>query len=501
MATTSDSLVQRRQAAELRRESGLRTVFAVLLTSTVASFYVATSFPWQLGAAFPLGTPIDHILAAAILLVVATVATWGALQAAFIWRTGRAGLEPIRLPFIRRRVYELGRQIGIRPVTLASGGPTDTKFSALMLGGHYVVRIGRGALSSAKKNPDAFDFRVAHELVHLASRDPQRDHLLQAVYIVTVASLALAIAVSYSYILQSALAAQVTDGGMRVGRLRILIFPTVANGVAFLAVLLVLLLESRSARRLREFHADALASALVGDSGAQAFDAAAEELHRPRARLRRLFDKHPERGERAQITRNAAAALRFDRVLFFVQGYFGAFILETLLQALLSKADPWSSSPADRAASVVGFFRQSSIATTATVGFLVALLIAANVVVIARFQATIASLHDLSIRQRLRMVLSAVLLTILGSLTCVGSSVATFWNLNVLDWNLVAYVRAFADRHLVHLAHTATLVVVYALVIWSAARRVERPDRLSLLGYAPAFMVLLVGYAFYGKSG
>ncbi len=131
---------------------------------------------------------------------------------------------------------------------------------------------------------------------------------------------------------------------------------------------------------------------------------------------------------------------------------------------------------------------------------LFALLTVSNVVVIARFQATIASLDDLGPLPRLRKVISAVLLTLLGAITCVGTSVATFWNLDVLRWDMLAYLREFADRHLIHFANISTLVVAYAIVIACTSQRIEHMNQLSLLGVAPTLVAILAIYLFYGSA-
>lgn len=497
--TESNSRSSEHRVEGLRREGAQRTYLVTLLTSTVASFYLATAFPWFFGGLLPLGTPIDHVIVAAVVFAGGTFLLWVLLALGFRCRLVRANLAPIRIPSIRRRVSQLGRSLGLRPITMASGGWRDTKYSALVLGKHSVVRIGRGALPIARLDPGVFDFRVAHELAHLASRDPQREDVVRAVYLSALVVAALVVAMTYSFIIASSLSppAGTNRLGFWISALRAAGFATAANGAAIAMMILVFVFEARSAQRMQEFHADALARTLAGPaSKLQRGELATCIGGQPRL-WRRLLGRHPALDHRVHSVSDVSAVFRYDRVLFFVQGYFSTLVLELLLQALYSGADPWLATVKDRGVSIGGFLARSPAATGATIALFAILLATAHMLAISRLAITITSLGHVERRDRRRLASSALTLTALGAVLCLGTSVGVLWGLKLVEWDFLSYAKGAVDRHLIHAANLLALFAMYALVIARSGQTLGAWFSPWIQGCVPVVCTLAVGATLY----
>lgn len=481
--------------ATIRREGRLRVAYLTLVAGTLSALYLGTSFPWFLAGLLALGTPVDHIISAGLLYALISSAVWIMLEAILRWRIPRANLDPIHIPRIRRQVYRLGRKLGIKVVTLTSGGFGDKKLSALTLGQHMAVRIGRGALKTATRDADGFKFQIAHELVHLASNDPRRDQTVLAVYISTF------LAVCASFGLSLIASAQDLMQAAKLGGFSwfmsswnsTVCFAISANTVAFGGIMLVLWLENQSAKRIREFHADALAALTLG------FTAKIFNDHKALSSFvfHRLLKSHPEDAIRQSSIEDIATVFRADKILFFIQGYFGTLILELLLQALFSTATTNLASVVERRSNLDRFLDANFFVTVATICLFSVLVAAAHTLIVARLAITISTLRHLSRGDRMQMLVSIPLLVGAGAALCLGTSISILYDLKQLKWDLITYFLAASDRLFVHGTSLFVLYAVLAITISRAKQILVSPRLLVILGIAPIVFTLGFGAAIY----
>jgi hypothetical protein len=360
--------------------------------------------------------------------------------------------------------------------------------------GHEVVGIGRGALPLIKREPTGFRYRIAHEYAHLAAGDPNREQWLSVVYATTI----LFLLISYGSALSntfSVLASIGSVGGwaeVKKALLGWMRFGLIANVVLFGSILLMLMLERRSAARLREFYADAAAAMAVG-TVKHVFSMTTPVRSHFRRYLSRLLDLHPEPADRAAAMVDHITVYRADMMLFVLQGFFSAFILELVLQLLFTSASATLASFDDRRASVWRYLSINSVATCGTIAFGALLAMTAHVLVLTRLAATVRVAVER--RVRFSLIASVPFLTAAGAFLLLATSQGNLWDLQQTGWSLPRYVIVAWDRLAVHGAALLTLCGVIVSLFFLKPRRFAV---FLALGSLPVLVTLLVGYLLYG---
>lgn len=189
------------------------------------------------------------------------------------------------------------------------------------------------------------------------SRLATRDARLSVVYVTS----ALFLLIAYGSALYNT-GAVLLNIGRRGGWPRVqeallgwMFFGLVANIVLFGSIALVLMLESRSAARLREFHADAAATNAVGPVES-AFSTTTSGRESPGGLWSSLLGTHPGPVVRAAALTDRSSVYRADMMLFVLLGFFSAFILEMVLQLLFTSSSAGLATFEDRRASLWRFF-------------------------------------------------------------------------------------------------------------------------------------------------
>jgi hypothetical protein len=476
----------------LRSESRYRTWFATVLATTIAVVYLGSSFPFYLDQ-FPTLQPVGHFVSALILfaisLAVVGVITYVAMESRRRW----SGVTSLRAPSVRRMLRELNRAFDMRVVAVTFGGGQDGRILAMRIKDHNAVGIGRGALSLIRREPSGFRYRLAHEYAHLAVGDPRRDYWLSVVYATTM----LFLLIAYGSALSNTISVLVGIGAFGgwpevkkalLGRMQ---FGFIANLVLFGSILLVLMLERRSAARLREFYADAVATTVVGPVE-QVFSSAASGPSGLRRLWSRFLERHPEPAIRAAALADRGSVYRADMMLFVLQGFFSAFILEMVLQLMFTSASTGLATFDDRRVSLWRYFAISEVITSGTIMFGALLALTAHVLVLTRLAATVSVSVDK--QQTLRLITSVPLFTSAGTFVLLATSQGILWDLEQTGWNLPHYIVVGWDRLTMHgVALTALCAVTISVFLLKPSRNFV----CLVLGPVPVLVTLLLGYLLY----
>ena len=476
----------------LRAESRYRTWFATILAVTIAVVYLGSSFPFYLDQ-FPALQPVGHFVSAVILFAVSLGVVGVTNCAAMESRRRWSGVTSLRTPSVRRMLRELNRAFGMRVVAVTFGGGQDGRILAMRIKDHNAVGIGRGALSFIRQEPNGFRYRLAHEYAHLAVGDPRRDDWLSVVYATTT----LFLLIAYGSVLSNTFSALVGIGAVggwpevKKALFGWMQFGLIANLVLFGSILLVLMLERRSAARLREFYADAVATIAVGPVE-QVFSSAASGRSGLRRLWSRFLERHPEAAVRAAALADRGTVYRADMMLFVVQGFFSAFILEMVLQLMFTSASTGLATFDDRRASLWRYFAISHVITSGTIAFGALLALTAHVLVLTRLAATVRVSVDR--QQRLRLSTSVPLFTAAGTFVLLATSQGILWDLEQTGWNLPRYIVVCWDRLTMHGVALTSLCAVFISVF------LLKPSRgfvILVLGSLPVLVTLLLGYLLY----
>lgn len=477
----------------LRAESRYRTWFATLVVTTIAVVYLGGTFPFLLDR-LPALNPVGHIVAALILFAISLAVVGAMISAAMEIRRRSSDLAPLRTASVRRMLRELNQIFGTGVVAVAFGGIQDRRILAMRIKGHQVVGIGRGALPLIKRQPGGFRYRLAHEYVHLAAGDPSREQWLSVVYSTAM----LFLLISYGSTLSNAFSVLASIGSMggwaevKKALLGWMRFGFIANVVLFGSILLMQMLERRSAARLREFYADAAAAMEVGPVK-HVFAAIAPVRSRLRRLWSRLLDLHPEPTDRAAAIVDHTIVYRTDMMLFVLRGFFSAFILEMAIQLLFTSASPTLASFDDRRASVWRYFAINSAVTGGMITFSALLTMIAHVLVLTRVAAT--ARVTVERRARFGLIAGVPFLTAAGTLLLLATSEGNLWDLHQSGWSLPLYMSVAWDRLALHGAALLTLCSVIVLLFFLKPRRLAA---FLALGSLPVLVTLLLGYLLYG---
>ncbi len=268
-------------------------------------------------------------------------------------------------------------------------------------------------------------------------------------------------------------------------------FGLIANLVLLGSILLALVLERRSAARLREFYADAVAARAVG-SVQGVFLSNAYSGNLMRRLWSRFLGRHPEPAVRAAAITDRSTVYRADMMLFVLQAFFSAFILELVLQLMFTSASTGLATFDDRRASLWRYFAISDALTSGTIALGALLPLAAHVLVLMRLAATVGVVADH--RRHLGLIASVPLFTAAGTLVLLATSQGVSWDLHQTGWSLPRYVVVAWDRLTIHAVALVALCVVIMSVLLLKPRRIPA---FLVLGSMPVLTTLLTGYLLY----
>jgi Zn-dependent protease with chaperone function len=480
----------------MRQESLFRTGLLILILCIIPSL-IASAFPGELSdLILPLGPPLTHVINAVVLFA----AVFGVMLAAKIeldrrslWpRGGGPNIGPTVPGMVEQLAQKLGMDVEVEPF----GGPTDGEIESVMVGRRKVIRIATTQLREAKRNPDGFRYILAHELTHLAAGDPRTDQRITCAYSIG----ALFMLAAFAGVMWNVGGVIVTSIAFGVKALivgiRTVWLPIFANVASMATLAILLLLETRSAVRLREFHADAVAAALVGPNP--------HVLNRPDqvkgGRLKRflgsLLSDHPNWNLRRLALTERSAAFRADQILFVLQGFFAATITELLLQMLLVNASPGVSTLVERQQ----YFRESLSQFPWTVpGVIVAaaLIVAVSQsLVFSRLRVTVLEMGGA--RKISSNILRMPVLVGVGACLALLSSQTFLWEFSQRSWQFGAWVATDPDRNSVYAASLLGTILSLMLILADDGRwSLTRPGTI-ILSFIPIACSLAAGLWFYG---
>lgn len=462
----------------------------MILAGTISSVHLGSSFPFAFSQILNI-RPVGNILVGVLLFLLSAGVAIAASVVVALRRRISADLVPLSSAKVRHVLQALNKTFGLTAVAVVSGGMRDRNMFAMKVGRHAVIAVGRGALPIVKQ-AEIFRFRVAHEYAHLAANDYRREQWLFAVYLATIVLLLVSYASSLTETLKILADNYINIGlsevwGALFGWMR---FGLVANLILYASIILMLLLERSSASRLREFYADSAAAAAVGPV-AEAFPRSASTRLYGRWH-KRLFMGHPTSIERANTVADPAQAHRADLILFLLQGYFVAFIVEVVLQLLFTAASPTLATHADRRDSLLRYFEIGSISTSCIIVVGALLGCAALFLTVSRLNVSLTFVDKR--RARFALMVKVPIFVIAGMLLMLTTSQSTAWDLKQTDWNLVTYVLVAWDRLLVHGLLIFSTCIVIGVVL---SVRPKTTGPLLSLSAIPMATTALAGYFLY----
>lgn len=480
--------------AKMRRESKLRTVLLVLVLCAIPTLLVGSAYAFELSdLLFPLGAPLGHV-AHALLIYLGLLAALIIGSEHFAARTvGRPGEAPPVGATVSRIVYELSGRMGISVETQAFGGG---EIEAVQAYRRRIVRIGVARLRESIFAPQDFRFVVAHELTHLASNDARTDRIVRSAYLAG----ALFLLAAFSRVLWAI--GQGISVAWRFGIHAVLSsladswIALFTNSLSLGMLTLLFMLERRSAMRLREFHADAVASTLVGSASGIMEKLRPTNSRRFARFIARVLGTHPEREHRRAALEGLAAAFEADRILFLLQGYFAAMLLEILLQMLFVGASPSTSSLAERRTYLAQSISDHPVIVWCVIGTAAVMVGLSQVLVLRRIALVAAEVAAL--RLGVRLWAGSAIMVGAGAILSLLTSQTFYWEMSLARWNLLVWAKADPDRLSLYSIFWVGTVFSLALTL-AGARRSTAPRELTALAAAvPVGLALMVGFGFYG---
>jgi Zn-dependent protease with chaperone function len=491
-----DALTATDVISAMRLESRLRTGLLMLIVAILPSAWFASAFPDQLSdLLLPIGPPLTHVANALLVFIgmfALMLVTTRELDRRKVWPPGKAPSLGTTVP---RLVEQLAGALGIAVEVQSYGGLTEGEIESVIIGSRNIIRIATSRLRQSKTNPDAFRYIVAHELIHLAAGDPRTDRRIMCCYSVG----AFFMLVGFGGVLWSVGGVVATSAsfgleGIIVG-LKTIWLPLLTNTASMGALAALLYLETRSAMRLREFHADVVASALVGPQRA-----VFTSLERVRAGwvervMHLLLSNHPEGGVRRLALGDQSAAFRADQPYFVLQGFFAATVTEILLQMLFVNASPDVSTLVERRQYLSESLNMYPRAIPLVIAVAALLGIASQVLVFRRLRATIVAdrgAHSLS-RLALRVPVSVAA----GACLALACSQTFIWELSQYSWRLDSWLVSDPDRASIYAASlTGTIIAILAMLADNGRWSLTKQGTVTLSAL-PVLCSLAVGYAFY----
>lgn len=318
----------------MRNEARRRTRLLLVLNGSIPPMALASAWPDLLGDVLPIGGPVPHFARTLLIYGVLTATCVLGLSIRTRQILSRGRLANAHVAGI---VSELASKAGVVVEAQSYGARTAAEIEAAMVGRRKVVRIGTARLRDSVSDPARFRFLIAHELVHLAAGDPATDRVVRA----TSAVAALFMVVAIGSVLKATATNLAEVEGLGAGAVLFALWPSLlafaANMASFGALAMVLFAESRSAKRLREFHADIAARLLTS------INEPVKGLRPPTQRrwarmLHAVAGEHPDEEARSLAFHRPLSALRADRMMFVLQGFLSGTILEVAWQLLFAMA-------------------------------------------------------------------------------------------------------------------------------------------------------------------
>ncbi len=480
------------QISIMRGESIRRAVLLGLILWVIPSLILASSWSdYLLDLILVLGGPVPHIVNALVLWVCVFGLAYAG-RVAWVSRVLHKG-RPVSVP-VADVVASLSEQTRINLESQGFGSLDEDGLEAVSVGTRSVLRIGTRRELECLRQPDAFRFGVAHEFAHIGSGDPRTEEFLSAAYfagsLFVIAAIGRIVFFSIADLIELG-QLNIELATMWLGNLAGALIP---NLVAFGLLIMLFLAERRSSRRLREFRADAIAMSLTGHDLADA-SAPNQELSRSSRFLSRVFSTHPERVDRSKALHSFRVVLRADQILFLLQSYFSATVLEMSLQLLFVMATPNISTFDVRLQHLVTMMDRTPVTVWAIIGIAFAVIALSQFLIVDRMAQVGREAGSTGLG--IRLVGTAMLLAMLGGVFALSSSQAFYWQLSQVGWDIVQWAENEPDRLLLHLAMLSSSAAVSfgAMVTPVVADRLVA--RLAL-AFFPSIVLLLVGLAFYG---
>lgn len=444
-------------------EAQYRAAFLIVFMGTVSILYLGSTFIFLFSNLLIFGTSVDHFISAGLLYIMVACIIWITLIILLKCGIRSANLQVVQVPRIKRQVYQLGRKLGIKAIAMASGGMEDKKFSALIQGRHMIVRIGRRRISK-ESSTDNFKFRIAHELVHLASNDPNLEIIILAFYITTFFSICCTVLIpSAEALIQAA-----RFGGF-LGLIHswnsTVSFAIITNIIALGGIIVILWIENQSASRIREFHADALATKIVGSINIFNENEKLEKKTSIKNFFSRIFQDHPEDKTRQLSIADKTTIFRADRIIFFTHGYLSTLIFESIFQVIFSTTNPSIATYLERR---LNFHRliEANPSEIITIICLFGVLGAfSHKLIVKRLAITTATMQHLSYIDQLQLTINILFFVGAGAIFCLGTNVTILFYLKHLNWDLISYLLVASDLIFIHISNLFILCTILIITI------------------------------------
>jgi Peptidase family M48 len=480
----------------MRRESQSRTILLITILFVFASLMIGTSFPFELSdLILPIGPPLTHVFHASLFLASA----FGVLMAfrtevarRTVWPVGRGPSLGTTVP---NMITELAGRMRVEVEAQLFGGMKGGEVEAVIIGSRKIIRIPASRLREAKTNPRAFQFVIAHELTHLASGDPRWDRWIGCAYAIWAVAMLASIGSVFWAVGKGILLTRPIGFDAVLWSLRSSMFVVLVNMASMGILAILLFLERRSAMRLREFHADAGATELVGERPDVIQQLKRNETNKLKRWLERLVADHPEQQYRqlafAQLTR----AFQADRILFVLQGFFAAMIIEILMQLLFVNASPNISTIAERRHYLFESLGRFPASIFATMIVAVTLTILAQFLMLGRLRILIREAGGA--RRMMPIVLLVPILVGAGACLALWSSQTFLWELSQKGWRLVGWLDSDPDRASVYAASFLGTALVTAIILMDDGQWSMTRAGTALLSVVPVFCAFSAGLWFY----
>jgi len=392
-------------------------------------------------------------------------------------------------------VAELAGRMGIEVEAQLFGGMTGGEVEAVMIGSRKIVRIPASRLREAKTNPQAFRFVMAHEMTHLASGDPRLDRWIGCAYVVWAVAMLASIGSVFWAVGEGAFLTGPLGLDAVLWSLRSSMFPVLVNMASMTVLAILLFLERRSAMRLREFHADAGATELVGERSDALQHLKPNESNGLRRWLERLVADHPEQQYRQMALAQLTRAFQADRILFLLQGFFATSIMEILMQLLFVNASPNVSTIAERRDYLFESFGRFPVSIISTMIVAIFLTVLAQFLVLGRLRILVRDVGGA--RRIMPIVLLVPILVGAGACLALLGSQTFLWEMSQKGWRLVAWVDSDPDRASVYGASLLGTALVTAVILMDDGQWSMTRVGTVLLSGVPVFCALCAGLWFY----
>lgn len=480
----------------MRRESQLRTFLLITIVYVFASLMIGSSFPFELSdLILPIGPPFSNIFHASLFLA----AAFGAVLAfqtevtrRIVWPVGKGPSLGSTVP---KMIEELALQARVEVEAQLFGGMKGGEVESVIIGSRQIIRIPASRLREARTSPQAFRFVVAHELTHLAAGDPRRDRWIRCAYGIWALAMLAVIGNVFWAVGKGVLLTSPIEFNTVLHGLRQSMFVVFVNTASIGVLAILLLLEQRSAMRLREFHADAGATVLVGKNPDALQQLKPNETSILKRWLEQLVSDHPEPQYRQRALLRLSTAFQADRILFVLQGFFAATIIELLMQMLFVNASSNVSTILERRHYLFESLGRFPVSIYGTMIVATSLTILAQLLVLGRLRILAREVGGA--RRIFPIVLLVPLLVGAGACLALLSSQTFLWELSQKSWRLVLWLGSDPDRASVYAASILGTALVALIILIDDGRWSMSHLGTVLLSAVPVICAFSTGLWFY----